>query len=403
MTARPRVAVVIPCYNHGRYLDEAVDSVLAQTFQEFEIVVVDDGSDEPETVRLLQSYARPQTRVVHSQNHGLPAARNLGIRETTGEYICALDADDLLEPTCLEKSVRVLDEDPTVAFVSHWLRTFGDETWEWQPERCDLVSLLDRNTVNGAALVRREVVVAVGGFDETLRHGCEDWAFWLEVVSRGFRGAIIPEVLFRYRRRPDSMSRQMMADGSYLGFFRSQFQRYAADYRRHVVELTVAREVRDWELRRAIHDLEAEHREWLEPDVRRWREQVQALRTKVDRVEQRARPAREARARLEQLEAARAADAETARVRIERLEAERAADAETARVRIERLEAERAADAETARARMEHLETQRRGAEAQMANLAAEVAAFRRSVSWRLTAPVRVLGALLLRLRGRPR
>src|SRR5262249_57383663 len=89
VTARPRVAVVVTCYNLGRYLDEAMESVLGQTFRDFEIVIVDDGSDEPETVRLLERYARPQTRIVHSPNRGLSAARNLGILETTGEYICA--------------------------------------------------------------------------------------------------------------------------------------------------------------------------------------------------------------------------------------------------------------------------------------------------------------------------
>jgi glycosyltransferase involved in cell wall biosynthesis len=340
VTPRPRVAVVIPCYNLGRYLDEAVDSVLAQTFRDFEIVIVDDGSDEPETMRLLASYSRPQTRVVHSPNRGLPAARNLGIRESTGEYICALDADDILEPTCLEKSARVLDEDPTVAFVSHWLRAFGDETWEWQPERCDLPSLLDRNTVNGTALVRREVVAAVGGFDETLTRGCEDWAFWLEVVSRGFRGAVIPEVLFRYRRRPDSMSRKMMTDDTYLSFYRSLLERFAGDCRRHVIDLTVAHEVRNWELARAIHSLEAERRGYLEPDVRRLREQVEALRGKVDRAELRTGPLREARAHGARLEA-------------------------------------------------------------QVASLAAEVTAVRASWSWRLTAPLRLVGGWLLRLRGR--
>jgi hypothetical protein len=397
VTGGPRVAVVLTCYNLGRYLDEAVDSVLAQTFRDFELVIVDDGSDEPETVRLLESYARPRTRIVHSPNRGLSAARNLGIRETTGEYICALDADDILEPTYLEKSIRVLDEDPTVAFVSHWLRAFGDETWEWRPDRCDMVSLLDRNMVNSAALIRREVVSAVGGFDETLTRGFEDWAFWLEVVSRGYRGAIIPEVLFHYRRRPDSMSRRMMVDGTDREFLRWRLERYAADYRRHVVELTATREVPSWNLCREIHDLEAE-----------------ALREKVDRVERRTRPEREARARIarlegdveaargriERLEAERAADAETARAQIARLEAERVADVETARARIDRLGAERAAEAERARARMTQLEMQRRGAEAQMANLAAEVAAFRRSASWRLTAPVRLVGAWLQRMRG---
>jgi glycosyltransferase involved in cell wall biosynthesis len=378
MTADPRVAVVITCYNLGRYLDEAVQSVLGQTLRDFEIVIVDDGSDEPETVRLLERYARPQTRVIHSPNRGLSAARNLGIRETTGEYICALDADDILESSCLEKSVRALDEDPRLAFVSHWVRAFGDEAFEWRPDRCDLASLLDQNTVNSAAVVRREIVAAVGGFDETLTRGFEDWAFWLDVVSRGFPGAIIPEVLFRYRRRPDSMSRRMMVDGTYLDFFQYRLERYSAAYRRHAVELAVKRAVPNWNLCRDIHDLEAEFREWLEPDVRRWRERVDALREKVERVEQRTRPVREARTRVSELEA----------------------EVETARARIAQMEAERAADVEAARARIALLDRQGRGAEAQIANQAAEIAALRRSVSWRLTAPFRYVGAWLLRLKG---
>src|SRR6185436_1875524 len=116
---------------------------------------------------------------LRSDNHGLPAAKNLGIAQTTGPYVCTLDADDKLDPTFLDKSVRALDADPSVAFVSHWLRTFGDETQEWTPTRCDFPALLDVNTVNGAALVRRQALEAVGGFDESMRDGCEDWDFWI--------------------------------------------------------------------------------------------------------------------------------------------------------------------------------------------------------------------------------
>ena len=105
---------------------------------------------------------------------------------------------------------RVLDARPEIAFVSHWLETFGDEHWTWKPERCDLPSLLARNAVNGAALVRRNAFEAVGGYDESMREGCEDWDFWLRLVEQGFDGTIIPEVLFHYRRRADSMSREML-------------------------------------------------------------------------------------------------------------------------------------------------------------------------------------------------
>ena len=146
MTAPPpRVSVVIPCFNLGALVHEAIDSVLAQTFQDVEIVVVDDGSTDDATRRTLADLDRPKTRVVRSENRGLSAARNLGIRESGGGYICSLDADDRLAPECLERGVQLLDAEPGVAFVSHWLETFGDEHWTWQPTRCDLGALLDLN------------------------------------------------------------------------------------------------------------------------------------------------------------------------------------------------------------------------------------------------------------------
>jgi glycosyltransferase involved in cell wall biosynthesis len=281
MADDPRVSVVVTCYNLGRYLDEAVESVLAQTFRDFEILVVDDGSTEPETVRLLADYRRPKTRVVHSENRGLPGARNLGIRHTTGAYVCTLDADDRLAPVFLERSVQVLDADPSIAFVSHWLRTFGDEEWEWKPEGCEPVDLLDRNTVNGSALVRREALLAVGGFDESMRQGCEDWALWLELVHRGFRGAIVPEVLFLYRRRPDSMSRTMVDEGAYLENLRRLLERYGTSCHAHLMELLERREARVGALLREIHDLRLEHETVLAPELAWRRREAEVLRSKA--------------------------------------------------------------------------------------------------------------------------
>src|SRR5207248_10063202 len=98
-----RVSVIIPCFNLGGYLDEAVESVLAQTFQDFEILIVDDGSTDEETRRVLAYYRKPRTRVVRSENRGLPAAKNLGLAHTTAPLVCMLDADDQLDPALLEK------------------------------------------------------------------------------------------------------------------------------------------------------------------------------------------------------------------------------------------------------------------------------------------------------------
>src|SRR5262245_35333532 len=117
-SAAPRVSVVVPCFDLGRYLDEAIDSVLAQTFHDLEIVVVDDGSTDPFTCELLDRYDRPKTQLLRQSNRGPAAARNAGIRATTGHYVCCLDADDRLLPTYLEKAIQVLQQAPDVGFVS---------------------------------------------------------------------------------------------------------------------------------------------------------------------------------------------------------------------------------------------------------------------------------------------
>ena len=205
----------MPCFNHGMFIAEAIGSVVAQTFSDWEIIVVDDGSTEPSTLAALQALQTPRTQVLRTDNRGLPAARNLAARQASGALFCALDADNRLAPAWFEKGVAALDAQPELAFVSHWLQAFGDERWTWTPISCDLPALLARNTVNGAALLRREAFDEVGGYDESMREGCEDWDLWLRLVERGRRGAIVPEILFEYRRTPASMSRTMTADGGY--------------------------------------------------------------------------------------------------------------------------------------------------------------------------------------------
>ena len=129
----PAVSFIVPCYNLGRYLDEAIQSILAQTVQDFEILVVDDGSTDADTRRLLADSTRPtwpQTRVIRSENRGLPAAKNLGLAHTSGSYVCMLDADDRLDPAFLATSKAVLDDDPSLA-----------EAWQIVDERRPLAAL----------------------------------------------------------------------------------------------------------------------------------------------------------------------------------------------------------------------------------------------------------------------
>jgi glycosyltransferase involved in cell wall biosynthesis len=400
----PRVSVVVTCFNLGRFLPEAMDSVLSQTFQDFEIVIVDDGSTDRETLRVLTEWQRPGIRLLRTENHGLSAARNYGAAHTSGEFLCMLDADDRLDSTMLEKSVAVLDGDSSVGFASHWLRTFGDEEWEWTPASCDLGALLDKNTVNGAALMRRTVFAAVGGFDESMRRGCEDWDFWLSAVERGIRGRIIPEVLFYYRRRPDSMSRVMMDGSVYAEVYRDLTRKHAGSFCSHVEDLVLAREEELDNLRTHVRDLDAEYDEWLGPEFERRSDEIGRLERR--RADQRNREDLEReRAQREEALAAqqRVLDRQQQVLVAQQQTIERSseelvrtqADFDQAREEWRR---ERAAASDAHARALGDMETQIRtvetdaqavGAEAVRAR--SEVLALRESWSWRLTAPLRWL------------
>ena len=278
----PRVSVLMPCFNHGNFLEEAIGSVVAQTFSDWEIIVVDDGSTDPSTLACLEELKAPNTQVLRTENRGLPAARNLAASHASGSLFCALDADDRLAPAWFEKGVAALDADPRLAFVSHWLQAFGDETWTWTPASCDLPALLARNTVNGAALVRRDAFTAVGGYDESMREGCEDWDLWLRLVERGLRGVIIPEILFHYRRSSSSMSRTMIADEAYRQPLRQLVQKHETFYRAHLVDVVAASAAESFHLQQEISEMQRADAVVLGPALQRAHEELAAVQRKVD-------------------------------------------------------------------------------------------------------------------------
>ncbi len=206
---RPLVTVGIPCYNYGRFVREAIDSVLASTFQDFEIIVINDGSTEPETLAVLAGLEKDppagvRFRVVHQQNQGLAAARNKGAALAQGKYVISLDADDRLDPTYLEKTLWVLERHSQYGFCYSLVQRFGADNTLWKTEPFSLEKALRYNHVPTGAVFRREAWVEAGGFRDEL-YGQDDWNFWITLGSNGWDGYWINEPLFFYRAHDASM------------------------------------------------------------------------------------------------------------------------------------------------------------------------------------------------------
>lgn len=155
----PLLSVVIPCYNYGQYLPDALESVFNQTFQDWEAIVVDDGSTDPETVKLLSGLERnPRLYVHHQENQGLSTSRNHGIQLARGKYVCCLDADDTLEPTYFEKALSVLESRPETGFVYSWARMFSERGWSWQPGNFNFGALISRGEIYDNGLVKKSAL-----------------------------------------------------------------------------------------------------------------------------------------------------------------------------------------------------------------------------------------------------
>jgi glycosyltransferase involved in cell wall biosynthesis len=207
----PAVSVVVPCFNGGRFLDDLTACLRAQTFQDFELIVVDDGSTDDTPARLATLDAAIQ--VVRQANAGPGAARNAGYRRARADLIFVMDCDDTIEPTFLEEAVGALRASgPDVGFAFTHERKVGHRV-QINRTYFKLFDQLFINRVPCCMVVRRAAWEAVGGFDASMRDGYEDWEFTIALGRAGYRGLVVPRVLFNYRTRDDGL---MMSRSTYM-------------------------------------------------------------------------------------------------------------------------------------------------------------------------------------------
>jgi len=233
----PRVSVIIPVFNAGAYLAEALASVAAQTYRDYEVVVVDDGSTDARTLAILErARSEPGLTVIRTENRGPAAARNLAIERARGTYVLPLDADDYLAPAFLARTVPVLDAEPGIGVVYTWVGLVGSHHGVWRTGGFTLHELLTRCTIHVASLYRREIWSDVGGYDGRFVESCEDWDFWLGAVAHGWTGRGVPEVLAYYRRTPASRELNARAPGVSARLMRSMVEKHRGLYEANLEE-----------------------------------------------------------------------------------------------------------------------------------------------------------------------
>jgi glycosyltransferase involved in cell wall biosynthesis len=210
----PLVSVVIPTYNYAQFVSEAIRSVLAQTFRDFEIIVIDGGSTDD--TRSIVEQLGAQVRYIYQENQGPIVARNTGIQAARGQYIAFLDADDLWLPHKLERQMALMQLQPEVGLVYSTIYQFesksGAIVGEYPLSDCrqghvlrDLY--LQCFVPSPTPLVRKSVLDDVGVFDENIRYGSEDWDLWLRIAAR-YDFVFVPEPLAKYRYHTSHRSKE---------------------------------------------------------------------------------------------------------------------------------------------------------------------------------------------------
>ena len=202
----PRITIVIPCFDQGEFLLDAIASVERSVPEPYELLIVNDGSRERETLEILSVLRRARYRILDQDNRGLAHSRNRGIAEAKAGFVLPLDADNRLLPGFVEKALLALASDPSVMAVYGDRREFGLRSGRIPVGVPDLNRLLCGNYIDACAVIRVEALRACGGYDPGMpAQGAEDWDLWLSMLERGFTLCRLDMETFDYRVRPESM------------------------------------------------------------------------------------------------------------------------------------------------------------------------------------------------------
>lgn len=244
------VSAVIPCYNDGRYIHKAIDSILSQTYNRIEIIVVDDGSEDDETLRILKTLDRSKITVYHKENGGPASARNYGIERSSGEYILTLDSDDKFAPDFVEKGLSILDVEPEIGMVTSYVKRYREKISSYiQLKGGNLEDFLVKNRASACLIFRYQCWMDADGYDEEVP-GFEDWEFFISVTKQGWYVYSIPEYLFYQLERNESMyGIDLKRRPEIMKYI---VNKYKSEYQKHVIDVIYEIECMNRELRNSV-------------------------------------------------------------------------------------------------------------------------------------------------------
>jgi glycosyltransferase involved in cell wall biosynthesis len=207
---QPCVSVIVPCYNAGIYLQECLDSVMTQTYTDWECIVVDNASTD-NSKEITEHYVQKDKRfrLIYHEIKGVSSARNKGIASSNGKYILPLDADDKISGTYLQKAVSVLENNDKIKVVYCDAELFGHMSGKWNLPEFSVNQMLIENAIFCAALFRRADFEKTPGYNESMITGFEDWDFWLSLITDDSEVYKITDVLFFYRIKKDSRNNSL--------------------------------------------------------------------------------------------------------------------------------------------------------------------------------------------------
>ena len=205
-----KVSIIVPCYNQAQYLPEALQSVLDQTYDNWECIIVNDGSPD-NTKEVAQEWVKKDSRFIYlyKENGGLSSARNAGIAIAEGEFILPLDADDRIGKDYTLLAIQAFQDDESLKLVYSKAEKFGEEIGSWNLPDFSLFELARQNMIFCTALYRKQEWEKVGGYDINMLKGWEDWEFWIAVLKGGGKVKRLDEVCFFYRVKEVSMAKSI--------------------------------------------------------------------------------------------------------------------------------------------------------------------------------------------------